>query len=226
MDGIKGRLSLKLAEVEGELAEIERGLSGAADDITKAEYDSEGLAGGLPVGAGLGGSGLDGGDLDASSHEERIEELRSRAVDQRSDLERRKKAAGERLGMLQLINIAISDRERLAQETESNEEMGEAALIEFLKKMVEQREESACKYEEQGQLDLAERERNEMSIIRDLLPREMTESELKAVVKETMGDIEAKSIRDLGRLMAELKAKHVGGMDFKRAHSIAQKMLR
>lgn len=120
-----------------------------------------------------------------------------------------------RLSTLRLISAAIKDRE-IAARTESGDENGlsEADLTALLSKMVKQRQESARAYEEGGRLELAEREQDEIAIIQTYLPRQLDAAEIRAAIDKAIADLGAESIRDMGRVMAELRARHAGQMDF------------
>jgi uncharacterized protein YqeY len=123
------------------------------------------------------------------------------------------KAAG-RLSTLRLINAAIKDKD-IAARAEGNEDgVGEAEVLAILGKMAKQRTESARAYEEGGRLDLAERERDEILIIEEFLPQQLDESESAAAVDAAISETGAQSIRDMGKVMAALKAKYTGQMDF------------
>ncbi|PTW51050.1 MULTISPECIES: GatB/YqeY domain-containing protein [Rhodovulum] len=120
----------------------------------------------------------------------------------------------DRLGTLRLINAAIKDRD-IAARTEGGEDgVGEAEVLAILARMVKQRQESARAYEEGGRLDLAERERDEIGVIEDFLPRQLTEDEVDAAIGAAIVETQANSIRDMGRVMALLKAEYAGRMDF------------
>jgi uncharacterized protein YqeY len=87
----------------------------------------------------------------------------------------------------------------------------------ILTKMIRQREESARTYDEGGRLDLAEKERNEIRVIRHYLPRQMSETEVRKAIDSAISETGAASIRDMGRVMATLKERHTGQMDFAKA---------
>lgn len=120
-----------------------------------------------------------------------------------------------RLSTLRLISAAIKDRE-IAARTEGGAEAGltDADLTALLSKMVKQRQESAKAYEEGGRLELAEREQDEIRVIQAYLPRQLSEDETSAAIDKVIADLGAGSIRDMGRVMAELRARHAGQMDF------------
>lgn len=122
-----------------------------------------------------------------------------------------------RICTLRLILAAMKDREAGARNEEGEPPEDTALAIEILSKMVRQREESAHSYEEAGRLELAERERTEIEIIREFLPRPMNAEEVEAAVSEAIEETDASSIRDMGRVMGALKARHAGRMDFVKA---------
>ncbi|WP_417679617.1 GatB/YqeY domain-containing protein [Pseudodonghicola sp.] len=125
-----------------------------------------------------------------------------------------KEKAAARLSTLRLINAAIKDRDIAARGDGEVSSIGDAEVLEILGKMTKQRQESARAYEEGGRLDLAEREREEIAIIREFLPRQLSEAEVEAAVKQAVVDTGAGSIRDMGKVMAALKARYTGQIDF------------
>ena len=120
----------------------------------------------------------------------------------------------ERLSTLRLINAAIKDRE-IAMRGEGTEAMvSEAEITGILSKMVKQRQESARVYEEGGRLELAEKELNEIKVIEEYLPRQLDGDEVDAAISTAIAEAGAASIRDMGKVMAVLKGKYTGQMDF------------
>ncbi len=120
----------------------------------------------------------------------------------------------DRLSTLRLINAAIKDREIALRGEASDAEVGEAEILAILGKMVKQRQESARAYEEGGRLELAEKELNEIKVLGEFLPRQMDEAEVAAAVDAAIAESGATSIRDMGKVMAVLKGKYTGQMDF------------
>lgn len=120
----------------------------------------------------------------------------------------------DRLSTLRLINAAIKDRD-IALRGEGREDgVTEAEVLQILGKMVRQRQESARAYEEGGRLELAEKERAEVGVIEEFLPRQLSEDEVAAAIDRAIADTGAEGIRDMGKVMGELKARHTGQMDF------------
>jgi uncharacterized protein YqeY len=122
----------------------------------------------------------------------------------------------ERLSTLRLINAAIKDREIALRGEGEGAEVGEDAILAILGKMVKQRLESARAYEEGGRIELADKERAEIGVIEEFLPRQLDEAEVDAAIAAAIAEVGATSVRDMGRVMAVLKARHTGQMDFGR----------
>ena len=121
--------------------------------------------------------------------------------------------AGARLSALRLIVAAIKDRE-IALRGEGGAEMTEADLLPILGKMVKQRHESVRMYLEGGRQDLAQKERDEIAVIEEFLPRQLTAAEVEAAIGAAVAETGAASVKDMGRVMAVLKGRHGGQMDF------------
>jgi uncharacterized protein YqeY len=130
-----------------------------------------------------------------------------------------KAKAADRLSTLRLVNAAIKDRE-IALRTElghpggETPEMGEAEILSILGRLVKQRQESARAYEEGGRLELAEKELGEIEVIQEFLPTQLGAAEVEAALEAAIAETGATGIRDMGRVMAALKARYTGQMDF------------
>lgn len=121
---------------------------------------------------------------------------------------------GGRLSTLRLINAAIKDREIAGRSEAGEAEVTDGDILALLGKMVKQRQESARAYEEGGRLELAEKELAEIKVIEEFLPRQLTAAEVDAAIAAAITEAGATSIRDMGRVMAVLKGKYAGQMDF------------
>jgi len=119
----------------------------------------------------------------------------------------------DRLSTLRLINAAIKDRE-IALRGEGAVDVGEAEITAILSRMVKQRQESARAYEEGGRLELAQKELDEIRVIEEFLPRQLLADEVEAAIVAAIAEVGASGIRDMGKVMAALKARHTGQMDF------------
>ncbi|MEY4697935.1 MAG: hypothetical protein RIT14_2363 [Pseudomonadota bacterium] len=122
--------------------------------------------------------------------------------------------AADRLSTLRLINAAIKDRDIASRGEGGEGEVGEADILAIMGKMVKQRHESARAYEEGGRVELAEKELAEIRVIEEFLPRQLTPAEVDAAITEAVAEAGATSIRDMGRVMAVLKGRYTGQMDF------------
>lgn len=120
-----------------------------------------------------------------------------------------------RTSTLRLISAAIKDREiGLRGEKGADAVLEEADIVAILAKMVKQRQESARAYEEGGRLELAEKEEAEIGVIQSFLPRQLDAAEVEAAIDRAVADLGASGLRDMGKVMAELRARHAGQMDF------------
>ncbi len=120
----------------------------------------------------------------------------------------------ERLSTLRLINAAVKDRDIASRGDGGPEEIGEGDILALMGKMVKQRHESARAYEEGGRLELAEKELNEVKVIEEFLPRQLEAAEVDAAIAAAIAEAGATSIRDMGKVIAILKGKFTGQMDF------------
>ena len=148
-------------------------------------------------------------------------DLRDRIAAATKDAMKARDAA--RLSTLRLIGAGIKDRDIAARSepgaaaagaATGGQGVGDDDLIALLSKMVKQRQESARAFEEGGRIELAEREMAEMKVIQEFLPRQLDPSEVAAAVDKAVADLGAGSVRDMGRVMGELRARHAGQMDF------------
>ena len=119
-----------------------------------------------------------------------------------------------RLSTLRLINAAIKDKDIALRGEGGDATVGDAEVLAILGRMVKQRQESARAYEEGGRLELAEKELAEIKVIEDFLPRQLDAEETGAAIRAAIAETGATSIRDMGKVMAALKAKYTGQMDF------------
>ncbi len=126
-----------------------------------------------------------------------------------------KSKEADRLSTLRLINAAIKDRDIALRGTDAETDgVSDGDILGILGKMVKQRQESARAYEEGGRLELAAKELSEIRIIEDFLPRQLSEAETAAAVDKAIATVGAESLRDMGKVMADLKGAYAGQMDF------------
>ncbi len=141
--------------------------------------------------------------------------------------------AGEkkRLSTLRLVNAAIKDRDIAARADESGEATGkdkvsDQDILALLQKMIKQRRESATTYRQGNREDLAVAEEEEVKIIEEFLPQQMTEDEMRAAVKTVMAETGCAGLKDMGRTMAVLKERYTGQMDFGKASAMVKEALK
>jgi uncharacterized protein YqeY len=121
-----------------------------------------------------------------------------------------------RISTLRLISAAIKDRD-IAARTAGKGEATDAELLELLAKMIKQREESEKIYADAGRAELAKQEAEEIVIIREFLPKQLSAADMDRAIADAIKTSGASSIKDMGKVMAELKAKFAGQMDFAKA---------
>ena len=119
-----------------------------------------------------------------------------------------------RVSTLRLVNAAIKEREIALRGDEDAGDIDSDEILQILSKMVKQRDDSVKAYEEAGREDLASRERAEIKVIREFLPKPLTEEEMAKAVEDAIRDTGASSIKDMGKVMGALKAQYTGRMDF------------
>ena len=132
----------------------------------------------------------------------------------------------QRVATLRLINAAIKDRDIAVRSEENTEGVSDNEIILILSNMVKQRKQSIVQYEEGGRIELAEREREEIKIIQEFLPNQLTEAEIKVEVLKIIDAGDQLSIKDMGKIMGELKNKFSGSMDFGKASEIDKALLK
>ena len=118
-----------------------------------------------------------------------------------------------RLGMLRLMLTALRDREA-GLAAEDGARLTDADAMDLLGRMLRQREAAIGGYEQRARMELAEQERREIAIIREFLPRPLSEPDLQREIDRAIHETGATSIRDLGRVMALLKRRFPGRIDF------------
>ncbi len=129
-----------------------------------------------------------------------------------------------RVSTLRLVSAAIKDRD-IAARGNGKERVSEDDILQIMTKMIKQRTESARMYEEGGRPELAEQEREEMEIIREFLPRQLPEDEVRAICAKVIEEVDATSLRDMGKCMAVLKERYPGQMDFGKASGYVKELL-
>lgn len=121
-----------------------------------------------------------------------------------------------RTATLRAINAAIKDKD-IAARGEGKGELSEADIIALITKMVKQREESLAIYTQAGRDDLAITEREEIAILNEFLPKGLSEAEVEAAIRDAIAKTGAQGGKDMGKVIAQLKADYPGRIDFGKA---------
>lgn len=129
-----------------------------------------------------------------------------------------------RTATLRLIGAKIKDRDielRTAKSVPDDDDL----VTEVLLKMAKQRRESIQMYEDGGRTELAEQEKAELAVIEEFLPKQMDEGETRAAIAQVKSDVGAGSMKDMGKVMAELKARHGAQLDMSIASGLVKEAL-
>jgi uncharacterized protein len=134
--------------------------------------------------------------------------------------------AGEKdkLSTLRMMQAAIKDRD-IANRGTGKDAASDDELLQLFTKMVKQREESAAIYDTGGRPELAAKERQEIGFIHAYMPKQLSDDETKAAIAEIIAETGAASIKDMGKVMAELRGKYSGQMDFGKASGVIKSLL-
>ncbi len=129
------------------------------------------------------------------------------------------------LGTIRLILAKLKDVDIAARTEASREGVADDKILSMMQGMIKQRNESIALYEKGGRADLAEKEKAEIAVIERFLPQQMDEGAVEAAVRKAIAAAGATSVKDMGGVMASLKGKYAGQMDFARASAAVKKAL-
>ena len=133
-----------------------------------------------------------------------------------------KAGQARRVSTLRLINAEILKRETSGAE---RIKLGDADILDVMGKMIKQRQESLEIYEKAGRTELANQEREEIEIISEYMPKRMSDLEAAEAISALIKELEAATLKDMGRTMAALKQRFSGQMDFSKAGALVKKLL-
>jgi uncharacterized protein YqeY len=131
----------------------------------------------------------------------------------------------KRTGTLRLVLAALKDRDIAGRTAESREGISDDEILSLLAKLIKQREDSIALYEKGGRPELAAAEREEIAIIREYMPKQMDADEAKAAIAAVIAEVGAASLKDMGKVMAALKERFAGKMDFSKASAAVKELL-
>jgi hypothetical protein len=129
-----------------------------------------------------------------------------------------------RVSTLRMMNASIQNAD-IAARGEGKEPLNEAELMSLFQKMIKQRQESAELYEKGGRAELAAQEKAEIEIISSYLPKQMSDAEAGHAISSLLHEINAETMKDMGRAMAALKERFAGTMDFGKASGKIKELL-
>lgn len=129
------------------------------------------------------------------------------------------------MSTIRLMTAALKDRDIAARGNGQPDGIGESEILSMLQSMIKQRQESSKMYDENGRPELAERERAEIEVIEQFLPAQMSDDEVKAVIEKIIGEVGAQSIKDMGKVMGQLKSNYAGQIDMAKAGGLVKGML-
>ena len=149
--------------------------------------------------------------------------LRQKLNDAMKDALKSKDA--KRLATLRLVLAALKDRDIAARTEASRDLLPDDEILSLMAKMIKQREESATAFDAGNRPELAAGEREEIAIIRSFMPAQMDEAGVKAAADTVIAELGASSIKDMGKVMAAMKERYAGQMDFGRASALVKDRL-
>jgi uncharacterized protein YqeY len=129
-----------------------------------------------------------------------------------------------RISTLRLVSAAIKDRD-IAARTAGKTQATDAELLELFAKMIKQREESQKIYADAGRAELAKQEGEEIEIIREFLPTQLSDKEMEKAITAAITESGAAGVKDMGKVMTALKARYAGQMDFAKASAAVKSKL-
>jgi uncharacterized protein YqeY len=129
-----------------------------------------------------------------------------------------------RVSTLRLVNSAIKNADIEAR-GQSKDALADEAILSLLQKMIKQRQESVELYEKGGRAELAQQEREEIGIITAYLPQQMSEDDVRTAAQAAIAETGAAGVKDMGKVIALLKQRHSGQMDFAKASGVVKGLL-
>jgi uncharacterized protein YqeY len=130
-----------------------------------------------------------------------------------------------RVSTLRLVNSAIQNAD-IEAGGQGKGALADTEILAVLQKMIKQRQESAEIYEKSGRPELAKQEREEIEIITNYLPAQMSDIEAGAAISIIVQEINAQGMKDMGRVMAALKERFAGKLDFAKASAKVKELLK
>ena len=130
----------------------------------------------------------------------------------------------EVVGAVRMIIAGLKEKDVEAR-GKGKEKAEDSELLAMMQTMIKQRTESARIYMEGNRPELAQKEQAEIKVIETFLPKQLSDDEVKAVIEKTIASVGATSIKDMGKVMADLKANYAGQLDFCKASGVIKSFL-
>ncbi|SCB09545.1 GatB/YqeY domain-containing protein [Rhizobium hainanense] len=130
-----------------------------------------------------------------------------------------------RLSTVRLILAAIKDKD-IANRGLGKEQASEDEILQLLAKMIKQREESVKIYIDGGRPELADKEREEITVIQGFMPEQLSEEKVREICVAIVAELGAQGLKDMGRCVAALRERYAGQMDFAKASAILKELLK
>lgn len=130
-----------------------------------------------------------------------------------------------KMSTVRLIMAALKDRDINARGTGNPDGISETEILSMLQSMIKQRQESSKMYQDAQRFDLAEREDSEIKVIETFLPKQLSETEVASAIQGIISDTGAAGIKDMGKVMNELKSRYAGQIDMGKAGGVVKQKL-
>jgi uncharacterized protein YqeY len=130
-----------------------------------------------------------------------------------------------RVSTLRLMMAALKDRDIAARSGGDGDGVSDDDILGMLQTMIRQRRDSVKLYVEGGRQELADQEEAEIAVIEEFLPQQLSAEEIEAACKDVIAEVGAEGIKDMGRVMGELKSRHTGTMGFGKASGVVKSLL-
>jgi uncharacterized protein len=149
--------------------------------------------------------------------------LRQRLNDAYKDAMKSRDARG--VSTMRMVLAALKDRDIAARPAGNAAGIGESEIVDLLQKMVKQRQESIVLYKQGNRPELVQQEEEEIAVIERFLPKQLDEAETAAAIDGALAETKAASIKDMGKVMAMLKERYAGRLDFAKAGALVKQRL-
>ena len=129
------------------------------------------------------------------------------------------------VGTIRMILAGIKDRDIAARPKGNTTGIDDGEILNLMRSMIKQRQESMVLYQQGGRQELVDKEAAEITVIEGFMPQQMGDDETRAAIQAVIAETGAASIKDMGKVMAELRARHAGVMDFAKASPMVKQLL-